>query len=69
MNFVKAEDLACTKRENCTPIRGGVTITSYLGISIHKTATSTLGFFATQTDGNSGFVTTNHSTHNNAGVR
>lgn len=64
--FVEGEDLACSNRSNCTPIRGGLKITASSGVTIK---TSTLGFFATQTDGDSGFITTSHSTYLNQDVK
>jgi len=64
--FVEGDDLACSNRSDCTPVRGGVTITSTSGLN---TRTSTLGFFATQEDGDFGFVTTNHSTYNDKDVK
>ena len=64
--FVEGEDLACSNRDNCTPVRGGVTIKATSGFT---TKTSTLGFFATQTDNDFGFVTTSHSVYSNKDVK
>ena len=64
--FVEGEDLTCSNRDNCTPVRGGVTIKATFGST---TKTSTLGFFANQTDNDFGFVTTSHSIYSNGNVR